>query len=264
MMSSDRRPYAISRIAVLILALGIQIPGLLRAAAPAASTHLFILSGQSNMDSVRPQWIVEDAEEAFPGDTILVAKATNRGKPIRYWLESWYELAEVNGIDPEPFRELDEGRAGSTYRSLLFKVRSVLTDQPRPSTVTLLWMQGESDTDNGATSIYRDALRKLIQSLRSDLKRPDLKVVIGRLSDAELGKIAGWDEVRKMQVQLANEKRRYAWVDTDDLNDKMHKGEKVNSLHLTPDGYRVFARRLVLQSSALIRGKEPAVDGRPE
>jgi hypothetical protein len=125
-------------------------------------------------------------------------------------------------------------------------------------------MQGESDTENGATAIYGDALRKLIQSLRRDLNRPDLKVVIGRLSDAELGKVAGWDEVRKMQVQFANEKRRYAWVDTDDLNDKMHKGEKVNSLHLTWDGYRVFARRLVLQASALIRGEEPAADGRPE
>ena len=216
------------------------------------------------MDGVNAQWVVSAAEQEFPGDTILVAKATNRGKPIRYWLESWYELAEANGIDPEPFRERDEGRAGSTYKSLLFKVRSVLTDQPRPNTVTLLWMQGESDTENGATAIYGDALRKLIQSLRRDLRRPDLKVVIGRLSDAELGKVAGWDEVRKMQVQLANEKRRYAWVDTDDLNNKMIKGEKVNSLHLTPDGYRVFARRLVLQSSALIRGKEPAVDGRPE
>jgi hypothetical protein len=218
MMSSDRRSSAIARAAVLILALGMQIPGLLRAAVPAASTHLFILSGQSNMEGVDAQWVVKDAEQEFPGDTILVAKATNRGKPIRYWLESWYELAEANGIDPEPFRELDAGRAGSTYRSLLFKVRSVLTDQPRPSTVTLLWMQGESDTENGATAIYGDALRKLIQSLRRDLRRPDLKVVIGRLSDAELGKVAGWGEIRKMQVQLANEKRRYAWVDTDDLN----------------------------------------------
>ena len=55
-------------------------------------------------------------------------------------------------------------------------------------TVTFVWMQGESDgielhgEPPGRGKIYAANLRGLIAQLAGDLKRPDLNVVIGRIS----------------------------------------------------------------------------------
>jgi hypothetical protein len=252
-----------SCIAATFLAAGLAAAEASGTTAESGRTHLMILSGQSNMLGVDPGWIVEFAEQSLPGDTVLVAKVANYGKPIRLWVASWYELAVANGIDPAPYRERDEGVGAIVYQQLMEEIREALRGRPRPESVSFLWMQGESDTSEESASIYGLALQHLIGSLRRDLVRPDLIVVIGRLSDARAAEGTGWGTVRKVQVEIARMRRR-AWVDTDDLNDKTKKGVEVDDLHLNRDGYRVLAQRMVLQASAIIRGEAPAADGRPE
>ena len=78
-------------------------------------------------------------------------------------------------------------------------------------------MQGESDAQGGVSVAYKDSLKLLISNLRRDLKRPDMNVVIGRIADYALDK-KECVEIRRIQLEVANEDPHGAWVDTDDLN----------------------------------------------
>jgi len=107
-------------------------------------------------------------------------------------------------------------------------------------------------------------LKQLIANPRRDLKQPDMNFVIGRLSDCLKADNAPWQAVRKAQVELAKSDPRGAWVDCDDLNDKERNGAKFDDLHYTPQGYELLGRRYVRQARALIEGRKPADNGRPE
>ena len=85
-----------------------------------------------------------------------------------------------------------------------------------------------------------------------DLKRKDINIIIGRLSDYGLKKRSNpkWVEMRKVQMKLADENPRACWVDTDDLN-----GE--NSLHYArPEGYRKLGERYVEAAKKLIKDND--------
>ena len=97
---------------------------------------------------------------------------------------------------------------------------------------------------------------KLIGNLRRDLKQPQMNFVIGRLSD--FSKDTEWQNVRKVQVAVAQKDKRGAWVDCDDLNDKEKNGVKRDDLHYTKEGYELLGRRYARQAKALIEGKTPA------
>ena len=124
-------------------------------------------------------------------------------------------------------------------------------------------MQGERDANGGGQPAYKDALKLLISKLRRDLKRPDMNVVIGRLSDAGEKK-ESWAAMRKIQLEIVDEDPSGAWVDCDDLNDKMVKGKMQSVVHYNrPEGYIILGQRFARQGYALIKGGKPAEDGRP-
>lgn len=125
-------------------------------------------------------------------------------------------------------------------------------------------MQGERDAKEKLSAAYEDALAKLISNLRRDLNQPDMNFVIGRLSDFGKPDDTEWQNVRKAQIAVATKDKRGAWVDCDDLNNKEKGGVKHNDLHYTKEGYELLGRRYARQAKALIEGKEPAKDGRPE
>jgi hypothetical protein len=64
-------------------------------------------------------------------------------------------------------------------------------------------------------------------------------------------------------MKVARETPHGAWVDTDDLNDKLEDGKPVNDLHYTKAGYALFGQRLARQAARLIRGEPPDATGRP-
>ena len=50
----------------------------------------------------------------------------------------------------------------------------------------------------------------------------------------------------------------------DDLNDREVDGKIVSAVHYNrPEGYVVLGERFARQGYALVKGKEPAEDGRP-
>ena len=65
-------------------------------------------------------------------------------------------------------------------------------------------------------------------------------------------------------MEIVDEDPSGAWVDCDDLNDKMVKGKMQSVVHYNrPEGYNVLGQRFARQGYALIKGEKPAEDGRP-
>ncbi|HCN28929.1 MAG TPA: acetyl xylan esterase [Verrucomicrobiales bacterium] len=238
---------------------------LLSAFAADKPAHLFILTGQSNMAGMDPKLGFEpEAKKLFPGADVAHIKVAVGGMPIRYWVDEWNDIAAKHGVDVAKAREADKRKGTIFYPRILEQFAELLKQHPNAASVTFCWMQGENDSRTGLQAPYADALKQLIANLRRDLKRPEMNVVIGRLSDHDELNPSAWKVVRESQVAVALADPHGAWVDCDDLNDKEVKGVMTNDLHYTKPGYELLGRRFVRQAKALIEGGKPAENGRPE
>jgi hypothetical protein len=220
--------------------------------------HLFILSGQSNMAGMNPKAGFEpEAQKLFPDAEVVYFKVSRGGQPIRLWVEEWNDIAKKHGLESTV-------KATVYYKPILEQYAKLIEKHPDPASVTFCWMQGERDAREKLSAAYSDALQQLITNLRRDLKQPKMNFVIGRLSDFGKPDYADWQNVRKVQVALAEKDKLGAWVDCDDLNDKQKDGVKRDDLHYTKEGYELLGRRYARQAKALIDGTDPAEDGRPQ
>ena len=150
--------------------------------APASGrrTHLFLCSGQSNMKNLDLDVSFTPAlKKAFPEDEVIVTKVAYGGRAIARWVPR-----------------------GKIYTELLTEAKAA-TAGKKIDTVTFVWMQGERDHQEDATTrSYKRNLETLYDQLTEDFKRDDINWVIGRLSDARLG-TANWDTIRQIQVDVA-------------------------------------------------------------
>ena len=229
--------------------------------ASAEETHLFILSGQSNMARMKPEaGFLPEAQKLLPGAEVVHVKIASPGKPIRNWLAEWDELATEHCLDSTAIRAEDKRQAAPYYDAILAATRPLL--KKRPASISFVWMQGESDAKHGAEVVYEEALKALIAKLRNDLNAPEMNVVIGRISDygsqSPKGENwPGWKAIRKAQGTFVAEDDRAALVNTDDCN-----GPR-NGLHYPPEGYELMGRRMARQAAALIKGEKPEPNGNP-
>jgi hypothetical protein len=202
-----------------------------------AKTRLFILSGQSNMAGLNPDVSFTPAlKAAYPNDEIVVVKSAQGGQPIRRWHKAW-KAPEGSKIKPT-------GTNGDLYDKLMAEVKKASAGK-KFDTVSFVWMQGERDAKEGLAAVYFDSLRGLIDQLQGDLRRKDITLVIGRLSDN--GKDASWKALREAQVAFAEKQPLSAWVDTDDLN-----GDK-DDLHYTKEGYAELGKRFAAKTIELLK-----------
>ena len=203
--------------------------------------RLFVLSGQSNMAGLDPKVsFTPTVQKAFPDDEVIVVKHAQGGQPIRRWYKKWKLPAGATEGRTAP-------KNGDLYDQLLQAVTKELAGK-KPDSVAFVWMQGERDAKAGWQAIYYEALRGTIDQLRTDLKHPDIAVVVGRLSD-HLQDNAGWDAVRAAQEKVAADEPLAAWVDTDDLNGKA-------GLHYTKEGYAELGQRFADRAVGLVRKQE--------
>ena len=208
--------------------------------------HLFILSGQSNMAGLRPEEsFIPDVEEAFGKDHVLVVKDALGGQPIRRWYTDW---KAADGSRPES--------TGDLYQRLLGKVQEVIVGK-EIQTVTFIWMQGERDAKEEHGDVYKKSLEGLLEQLSSDLKRDDINVVIGRLSDFDMEdkKYHHWTLVREQQAAFVQDGPRRILVDTDDLNDGVNRrGKEIrDDLHYSAPGYVELGKRFAKEAIQLIQ-----------
>lgn len=218
------------RLVVLLVVAG--------ASSASAATHLFILSGQSNMAGLKPEVsFTPTVKKLLAPDDVIVVKSAQGGQPIRRWYKQW---KPAKGDQPKP--------DGLLYDKLMEAVKKGVGDK-KYDTVTFVWMQGERDAKERHGEVYAASLQGLVKQLSDDLGRADLNFVIGRLSDC-LNKKPGashWMEVRKAQVAVAEKSSRGAWVDTDDLN-----GPR-DGLHYTKEGYTELGKRFAEKAVELAK-----------
>lgn len=212
----------------------------------AAESHLFILSGQSNMQGLDPSVsFTPTVEAAFGKDHVVVVKDAQGGQPIRRWYKGWNPSG---GEAPKS--------NGDLYDRLMQKVHQA-TEGRTFATVTLVWMQGERDAREPHPELYPESLQGLVDQVANDLTRDRVNFVIGRISDFGMTstRYQNWTDIREAQVEFADTHPHTAWVDTDDLNDGLSKKGKMleNDLHYTPAGYKVLGKRFAEQAILLIK-----------
>lgn len=211
--------------------------------AQAEKVHLFILSGQSNMVGLNPDSsFTPTVTQALAPDKVIVVKNAWDGQPIRRWHKQWKPAKDRKVAGDNTY--------GDLYDRLMSTVRPAIEGK-EPATITFCWMQGEGDAMELHGDVYADSMRGVIQQLRTDLKRPDVKAVIGRLNDCANGK-NHWDKVREAQVEVAKTDPLVSWVDTDDLNGP------TDDVHYNEAGYTELGKRFAL--SALGFNKSVAVN----
>lgn len=208
--------------------------------------HLFILSGQSNMQGLKPEEsFIPSVEMEFGKENVIVVKDAMGGQPIRRWYKKW---KPSNGDQPQSAPDL--------YDSLMSKVYSAI-EKEDIATVTFIWMQGERDAREKHGDVYAKSLKGLYNQLRKDLKRKDVNFVVGRLSDFDLNNTIypHCQKIREVQVKVAESNTRFGWVDTDDLNDGFNRNGKEikNDLHMSVDGYKIMGARFAEKSIQLIK-----------
>lgn len=205
-------------------------------AGAAGGKHLFILSGQSNMQGLDPQIsFVPAVEKEFGKEKVIVVKDAMGGQPILRWYK---QFKAPDGTAP--------AKTGDLYDRLMEKVNAAI-DGERLKSVTFVWMQGERDAREKNGEVYAESLRGLRDQLAANLGRDDLNFVIGRISDFDMSnqRYPHWTKIREAQVEVAESDPRAAWVDCDDLNSGMNsKGKMVkDDLHLSIEGYKTLGRR---------------------
>lgn len=227
------------------------VAALILAASPSSSAetaqavHLILLSGQSNMANMNPDEVFTlEVKKHFGAGNVIVVKVAQKGQPIRRWFKGW----RVTG-DQNP-REI-----GDIYERLIKEAKAALKGKSVKS-VTLVWMQGERDAKEHLSDRYEEAFRGLLEQIKSDLEVKEMNYIIGRLSDAGLGR-TDWDKIRAIQQKLGEAGPHAAWVNTDDLNDNTSGGDaaprKQDDLHYSKAGYDLLAKRYVEKIKALVK-----------
>lgn len=207
--------------------------------------HLFILSGQSNMQRLRPEESFTPAiKEQFGQENVIVVKDAEGGQAIRRWYQDWKPL---EGDEPKAQPDL--------YDSLMTKINLAIANE-EIATVTFLWMQGERDAREKHGGVYEESLTGLYKQLSNDLERKDVNYIIGRLSDFDMlnEKYPHWTTIREIQVKVAESNPRFDWINTDDLNDGVNsQGKEIeNDLHMSVEGYVIMGERFADKSIKLI------------
>jgi len=208
--------------------------------------HLFILSGQSNMQRFDPNVSFTPAVESeFGKENVIVVKDALGGQPIRRWYKEW-----TDAVGQKP------GSTGDLYDRLMSIVNPAIAGQ-KIETATFVWMQGERDARDENGSVYKKSLEGLVEQLSRDLGRDDINVVIGRISDFDLGntKYSDWTKIRKAQVEFAEDYSRGAWINTDDCNSGLDRSGKMvtDDLHMSEEGYKLMGERYAEKAIELIK-----------
>ena len=226
---------------------------------------LFILSGQSNMQAIRPKDDFQPrVEKEFGADKVMVVHEAIGGRPIRMWVHDWAPAADWK-VDPKIPNTKQPNKAdnGIIYKDMMKEVLEE-TQGKMPKAIAFCWMQGERDARERHSAVYERSLKTIFKQLEADFPNVPIVYSIGRLSD--FGKdnnqkfYPEWEEVIAAQTKVAADTPYAAIVDTDDLNtgksrpswkDKKVR-DYVDDLHMTQEGYKILGTRFAESSIKLL------------
>lgn len=140
---------------------------------------------------------------------------------------------------------MEQGRL-TLYGSMLTSVQT--TGQP---VAGVLWYQGESDANPDAVPLYVARMRKLVATLRKDLRLPDLTwltVQIGRVfQNRPPAGVVAWNRIQELQGILPRSIRNLSVVAAVDLPMDDH-------IHISAQGHSLLAQRLACEADRLVYG----------
>jgi hypothetical protein len=174
----------------------------------ASLNELQAIKKEMGMDMIGPEFgFAKAMSELYPAEEIHLIKVAKGGTPINFWL-------------PDA-----QGKANG-HTQLLASLKSAL-DQigGEYEIVGMLWMQGESDAKTQADAeAYQKKLEQLIAMIRMETSKPELPVVIGRISSKILEspkfKMPFVRTVQSAQEAVAKTEKNVFVIDTDDLSQR--------------------------------------------
>jgi hypothetical protein len=205
-----------------------------------AGKHLFILTGQSNMARMDPsESFTPTVQDEFGQENVIIVKRAKGGRAIRRWYKDW-ENPDGDRIEAP----------GTIYENLMMDVREAIAGAAL-QTISVVWMQGERDANEGFGGVYADSLRGVMNQFRSDFGRENINFVIGRTSDYDMNNLnyPDWTDVRQALMTVAESEPNTVWVNTDDLNGGRDR------LHYTEEGYKKLGRRFANEAIELIKDR---------
>ncbi len=221
--------------------------------------HLFILSGQSNMTGGLKSGFSRSVEAHYGKENITVVHHCKPGRGIRFWDKDYKFPANYRFPGKGAPSERSKQQHGEVYGPLIEKVRNACKGKSH-DTITFIWMQGESDGMRGLGGVYEESFLRLLGRLKTDLDRKDISFVIGRINDAPLNGPSAehWRRVRDVQVKLAEDADRGAWIDTDDFS------EPGDGVHFPVKKYPALGSRFAAQAIELIRKRAASAANEPQ
>jgi hypothetical protein len=220
--------------------------------------HLFILSGQSNMTPGLAASFTNAVEGVLGKEKVLSVHYNRPGWPIKHWYVEWTppagSEAHAKGKASKAAAKSAAEPNGSAYKEMIAKTKAAIKEQSI-STVTLIWMQGETDANFGWGGVYEKSFLGLLEQIKTDLGVSQVSFVVGRINDYWLppGYVDG-NLMRDIQVKLGDTHPNGAWVDTDDLNRGVNPwgGYFFNDGHFPQQGYRVLGQRFARKAIGLV------------
>ena len=159
--------------------------------------HLFILSGQSNMELLdEKETFIPILEKKFGKNMILVVKDARGGEPIRRWYKKWNDKSKEDD-NLNLVNKYRKDSIGNMYDKLITKVKKI-TIGKKIESITFIWMQGERDARENLAQYYEKSLFGLYNQLSKDLNRDNINFIIGRINDFDLKNLnyKHWTKIR--------------------------------------------------------------------
>ena len=236
---------------ILPAIIALSVLGLPSVRAAETGRNIFILSGQSNIARLKPsESFIPAVEKQFGKENCCIIHQSASGKAIRWWYRDWQPAKNW-----KPKKEGDSLEVTADFSKDLVRQYQDAARNQKIRSVTLVWMQGESDGLEGHGAVYERSLAGFVAQMAKDIEQPDMHVVIGRISDFGTSRNnTEWDLVREAQVRFAESSPHYAWINTDDLNDGVIiEGKPVpNDLHYAPEAYKTLGTRFAEKAIELI------------
>lgn len=174
----------------------------------ASLNELQAIKKEARMDTIGPEFGFAKAMSGlYPADEIHLIKVAQGGTAIDWWL-------------PDA-----QGKANG-HTQLLANLKSALEKIGGDYEIMgMLWMQGESDSKKQADAeAYQKKLEQLIALIRKETGKPELPVVIGRLSrrilESPKFKMPFAKIVQSGQEAVAKIDKHAHVIDTDDLSQR--------------------------------------------
>ena len=174
----------------------------------ASLNELQVMKKEMKADFIGPEFgFAKAMSELYPADEIHLIKVAKGGTPINFW------LPDANG-KPNGHTQLLEN-----LKNALGKIEGEY------EIMGMLWMQGESDSKTQADAdAYQKKLEQLIALVRKETNKPELPVVIGRLSSRILEstkfKMPFVKTVQSAQEAVTQTDKNVFVIDTDDLTQR--------------------------------------------